>query len=337
MYHIRSLVLHSLSILLTRVPLYLCVITEAFLWELAREQLNIVNASTPHQKCTVARANKYKLFLESFGEVAVGVGLQNDAQKHYALYEAVWKAANDNIRANMLSKTWSDKEVEYYKEKRNFKQHHAFTFVREPVARFESAIREYFVRCPKELDLVSHHPMIENNSTTAVSEVSPAFIAAELDRILDTCNARHCSAFQFIPQRHMFPQSAMLTFWERKHMYPQFIGHLETFDQDWHAVDAHFGVEDHVYDKTLGGHESNTRFYGIKESLAQLFEEQPAYLRAVCILNFFDFHCFDYKFPPPCHGVQEQVLAFITDLLRPYAKPRRIAKVRIARPGDNNV
>lgn len=111
---------------------------------------------------------------------------------------------------------------------------------------------------------------------------------------------------------------------------PTFVGHIESLDEDWAAITDHFEV-DHSFIGRRRGNSNSTLtetpasaspslsplsatkddHYRLVEGLAELYTHKPEYLRALCVLYFFDFYCFDYEFPAECAEVKQNMTTYL--------------------------
>lgn len=121
-------------------------------------------------------------------------------------------------------------------------------------------------------------------------------------------------------REHFFPMTYALLKWR-----PAFVGHLETFEEDWALLQDFAGITNRSSSGGGGGsgsagmkdaasvtgiplerplgHPTQHDILGMKSALQSLFATDGRYLRAVCWLLLVDFHCLKYTLPQPCADI----------------------------------
>lgn len=271
-------------------------------WIKARKEMGLVyDLEAGVRNKTVAR--RYEHYLHRVYRFADGVSIFCHGLNNIPIiYHRLLKCANEGIRGNLANHMMlpdhsgptnglssllprpvdikSQKELNALPEKgRNLTTfpYLSFTFIRDPYARFVSGITECASRSYKKPQWIQ-------------ADVVTKYI----NDILDF--KRPLKQIE-----HAYPMSG--TFYSFKP--PDFLGHLESFEQDWAKVKLMYSLPlVAAFDKTLdskrttGGKDPQN----VRKAFAQLPDNV---VRAVCHMLMSDYICFpEYPLPPQCQGLE---------------------------------
>jgi hypothetical protein len=94
---------------------------------------------------------------------------------------------------------------------------------------------------------------------------------------------------------HMALQSPSLLSWR-----PSFIGHLESFDNDWIALSQFIGFPYVIPFLGKNQHPTSMDPFKAKSSIDIVLKTKPQFLRMLCRLLIVDYLCLPYKLPEAC-------------------------------------
>ena len=217
-------------------------------------------------------------------------------------YVQVWKSANDFFTNNLeamcrgkLERVPPSAEGSRRVGSLGARQ---FTFVRDPWDHFMSGYTETtwrtFVQCCTHARpswgcpagqcncSASSYPCAAQpqNTTDLARDFVVALLDADRERVL---SPRHA----LVHPDHMYPQAGLLRVW-----HPEFVGHLETLQQDWDHVAAWLDMPRAAsLDAKLGRHETSSDPLGRRAALSRLFRAEPKWRDAILHLLRIDFDC----------------------------------------------
>ena len=206
-------------------------------------------------------------------------------------YKDNWKCGNDFFQFNLRDKcnavtTTSEDGSEF-----------VFSFVRDPLERFESAYREvamwiYDLRCEMPTTVLP-----EYNLTCAALR-DPDMLHVYAERVLLHFLDAHTYRFVY---KHFALQSTFLLSTSPR---PRWVGRLECAAEEWGRMCREFTCPESLQryadlDKTLGRHpvsSSDGLHHG--EGYRRLLREKPVWKRVISTLVALDNDCFDFTCPP---------------------------------------
>ena len=160
-----------------------------------------------------------------------------------------------------------------------------FTLVRDPIAHFNSGLREYIYRMDSE-----HKKMYNVAETrqwvTSVINATVPMKAIEIE--------------------HLTP---IATQFRASHKHRILVGKLEYFQRDMLKIAQMLecpALESEYNGTTLEtrcGHPTSNDPNGVGIALESLLREDARFLRALCWLHLADYICFDYSLPKECAGI----------------------------------
>lgn len=249
---------------------------------------------------------------------------QGSTSKAFA-YRTVWKGGNNFIRENMANLCNVSSSAAVLHE-----DTFIFSFVRDPFSHFISGYREATLRTfetccniPKNEGDEPTSKAIDNEHVDAAkckydcslfvgeertTQLAKAFIYDLLD--LSLLN----DDFDFL---HVALMSANL-FADKRQRRPDFIGALETIDEDWSRMCATGNCPEHLksyhdLDTHIGQHaKSSHDQYGHGAGLKKAFEEEPQLERAVRKLLSLDEDCLHEALDSKAHQ-KRRALAALED------------------------
>ena len=207
-------------------------------------------------------------------------------------YKDNWKCGNNFFQFNLRDKcdavtTTSEDESEF-----------VFSFVRDPLERFESAYREvamwiYDLRCETPSTVLP-----EYNLTCAALR-DPDMLHVYAERVLLHFLDAHTYSFVY---KHFALQSTFLLSTSPR---PRWVGRLECAAREWSSMCREVACPHSLQtyadlDKTLGGHpvsSSDGLHHG--EGYRRLLREKPVWQRVISTLVALDYDCFESTCPLP--------------------------------------
>jgi hypothetical protein len=179
-----------------------------------------------------------------------------------------------------------------------------FTFVREPMAHFNSGLREYYYR-----NWILNNLQEVVNKTETETETEWLKYAHKLKKynIFENKTVTKSQLMLLIKQTlyandtgtaygHVFPQSS--TFNSLTNV--DIIGKMENFNLDWIEIMSYYNLTNESYNPGLSKHMSSSDPNGI----IKIWNELPNnYLRSICVLLSVDYLCFNYNLPSYCEDL----------------------------------
>ncbi len=244
------------------------------------------NYYTNHTRSTVLlkyiRAS-YASFFPGFAMVRSGFSKRGT---RYVLYSRIYKAGNDAIRENLAAASHSKARLSYKINKRTPSK--IFTFVREPAERWVAGYNELEHRWG-----VQHTYNVSEKCIGCVFHTFPlgknrvwAFLG---DLLLMRLAREH-------EIQHVYPMSGIL----RAARNIDFVGRIETFDQDWNRVLKDFIgpiADGYTFNHSMGLHNSSG-FEAQKHGL-DLLNRSKGFAEILQHILFKDYACFGYKLRVP--------------------------------------
>lgn len=287
-------------------------------WVAARQELGLDTPSTTNWKeLTVVLSPKQKQFIGFMNGYHANAHSYITAENTTMFYARILKAGSESIVSNLrllpnyeYAVFYSEAGLAEYRHKHLNNMYkdptkaylETFTFIRDPLAHFYSALAEV-------MDRTKHYGpkrnyTIEMIEAWTIESYIRALIAAELPTSADYSKAdgQHPILAEI---EHISPMSNAFFVYNIT-----IVKHLENFTKDWEFIRSRYKLKDAFrYDI---GHHRNTEvnFPGstktddashTRSRLKALFTEQPKYLRAVCHFIMIDYVCFEeYELPPAC-------------------------------------
>ncbi len=291
------------------------------------------NGSLPHRQLRAARPSvrisvpmsdkqqnqrRQTMYLDRFYSASpTGVRLY-EIKGTPVVYLEMWKVASETINNHLIyhanNKTrmrWKYREQirnysyttlrSYYRDLDKFyggARPKIFTFVRNPISRFVSALGESYFRrwMPRPLQQnISKMPswalsesLRHSVDTTKARWLLDAVISGDIDVI--SKNLEHIE--------HFFPMSNRL-----REFLPDYVGRLETMAADWSLLQPLLGIDIPDPSASTRSHASSQDPFSLVRSVNQVLTEDPRYLRALCALLWRDFVCFSLPFPAKCQDM----------------------------------
>lgn len=193
-------------------------------------------------------------------------------------YRAVHK--DTNVESRLISKAFGFQTVHDMK---------SFSFVRDPLSHFLAGLREYFFRVYKARFIVSPdfleqtlHDMLDRNMT---------FVPSTLHSVM-----------------HIFPQAGILTFNANPRTVkfprnlPTFVGKLENFKNDWDVINKMYGLNISL-ERDKAVHPTQEDPNRVGQAFSIVMERNKPLMKALCVLLYVDYVCFDYAVPLECKSV----------------------------------
>lgn len=181
----------------------------------------------------------------------------------------LWKHLNEDSTQNI-----TDKLQKFYK----------FLFVREPFARLLSAYKSKFVNGNEYYYKTFGQPIIQEFRKNATEHAKNAGDDVTFLEFL-----KHIVAAQYYDE-HWRPYDDLCHVCSINY---DFIGHLETIDEDAPFLLKKFGIDDHVTFKSR-------RHSQTSSELLKYYSQIPApYIKRLGKIYFKDFEMFGYPFPGP--------------------------------------
>ena len=179
--------------------------------------------------------------------------------------------------------------------------HGVFAFVRDPLSHFLSGVAEanfrklrFGARPPSPDSAEYKHKLLAHRQSVGTARATIQGMLSGCKQLVNPHVTQH---------DHYYRLAFALSKWR-----PAFIGHLETFEQDWARM-----VEGPLLGLPAGavplvaGEGHPTQGSGdplhMKQMLRQLLQGEPSYLRAVCWLLILDYHCLGYALPEGCQDL----------------------------------
>lgn len=267
-------------------------------------------------------------------------------------YATIWKSGSQGINLNLLGLhrrkkkhgaknpgfnnqqqvtefQFSGIEPQYRKENPSFME--IFTFIRDPLSHFTSAMAETFLRTK---DAKKYG--IKQNYT--VEDINSFPMEVYLRTLIEAIQPRH----QFAPHRNK-SIPVMFQFQHLAHVSNTFfvfnitdVMHLENFKEDWEYIRRKYGISEE-FNYKLGQHPESSVSHPLlaqeKKSTAiassvddglrvhsrlnEVFKTQPEYLRGVCRILLIDYVCFpEYALPVECQPDMNETVARGREYLR---------------------
>ena len=170
-----------------------------------------------------------------------------------------------------------------------------FTFVRNPISRFVSALGESYFRrwVPRQniSRLTSWELLDYSVDTTKARWLLDAVITGDVEVITE----------HFDHIDHFFPMSNRL-----REFLPDYVGRLETMAADWKLLQPLLGIDIPDPSASTRNHASSQDPFSLVRSVKQVLKEDPRYLRSLCALLWRDFVCFSLPFPAECQDMAPQ-------------------------------
>lgn len=166
-----------------------------------------------------------------------------------------------------------------------------FTFLRNPLAHFVSGLVEaHFLRLG-----LGNHPKGVNSSKIQRLFAQRSANVQEVKTILEAIFNFDKDVIdkKLLHYSHYSVQSGIIKKWNIR-----FVGRIENFAADWDHLNAFLGMN--ISRLQDSNHITSSDPLNLRQSLMQLFDSDPRYLRAVCRIVIIDFICLGYTLPDAC-------------------------------------
>jgi hypothetical protein len=170
-----------------------------------------------------------------------------------------------------------------------------FTFVREPIERFISAVNEIYYR--KHLPLNSalntkssmYQQIIDSNrlSMTNAKVLLDSILVGDLETL-----SRYVSVGAI---SHLYPLTNNLGNWRLG-----YVGRIENITTEWKFVEELYGIKLPL-NKKFNRHRSSMDEFAVKRTLMKVIRQDDMYLQALCNLYRRDYECFQIPYPFGCN------------------------------------
>ena len=280
--------------------------------------LRRVDNLSPSERRRRLKLYKIRLFKKKFYSYSyTGVRLY-DIKGTPVVYLEMWKVASETINNHFIyhanNKTlieWNYRK--YLEQMRNYSyvnmsnylnaldaryggaRPKIFTFVRNPISRFVSALGESYFRrwVPRQniSRLTSWELLDYSVDTTKARWLLDAVITGDVEVITE----------HFDHIDHFFPMSNRL-----REFLPDYVGRLETMAADWKLLQPLLGIDIPDPSASTRNHASSQDPFSLVRSVKQVLKEDPRYLRSLCALLWRDFVCFSLPFPAECQDMAPQ-------------------------------
>ena len=312
-----------------------------YIWMKARSAIGLTQTikendellRNTNDESTLASGHTYRSFYNFFNN-DYGFSAFNISGKP-VIYIRMWKSGNNRIRGNLFDyhdnsdktpKAWPDltwcgnkhpldhsgddfhRFMSHYWEQCD---HHGlpplipkfFTFIRDPLSRWISGMREYYERPSCGLDDTAlaminktkcpHLDLRIKEMYTASLMYNPTAIEVEAYAKKNILHINHQAMI-----RHLFPQSTSLhTKYLQSGLY---IGRVANITSEWESFTRDsLGIGPRAMNSEIGMHSSSHDTNGVEDAIRGLFTADERYLQSVCWLLIPDYICFKEHFTLP--------------------------------------
>ena len=182
-----------------------------------------------------------------------------------------------------------------------------FTFVRDPMTRFEYGLSEAALRTRDQINGKYDDLWNVTSSEQVRYVIHEMFNFSRIKVHLPDESHPYTS---FADMMHVYPMSGALF-----RFRVDVVGYLEQFNQDWNEKVAPLYQLDKSFDLRLGLHKTavhHPRFKGntfdhLRHFYRQLLSQEPQYGRAICHIMLIDYVCLPkFSLPPECQFLSEK-------------------------------
>jgi len=229
----------------------------------------------------------YASFFPGFTAVRSGF---NKRGTHYVLYSRIYKAGNDAIRENLAAASHSRARLLYKVHRRSPSK--IFTFVREPAERWVAGYNELEYRWG-----VEHTYNVSEKCTSCVFQRFPMGKNRVWAFLGDLLLMRLAQGYEI---QHVYPMGGILRVARRL----DFVGRIETFDQDWARVLKDFVgpvADGYTFNHSMGHHNSSG-FEAQKFGL-NVLNHSKGFAEILQHILFKDYACFGYPLRVPMEDI----------------------------------
>lgn len=220
----------------------------------------------------------YASFFPGFAAVRSGITKRGT---HYVFYSRIYKAANDAIRENLAKASHSPARLMYRVHRRAPSR--IFTFVREPAERWIAGYNELEHRWG-----VEHTYNVSEKCIGCVFHTFPMGKERVWAFLGDLLLMKLAKGYEI---EHVYPMAGIL----RAARHIDFIGRVETFEQDWKKVLRDFVgpvADGYTFNHSMGLH--NSSGYEAQKHGMNVLENSKGFTEILQHILFKDYACFGY-------------------------------------------